>query len=238
MREKTLFSLGGRLALCASMVRPGCRLADVGTDHAYLPVWLAKNGQIRSAVAADVREGPLQSARQNIGRYEVAALVSARLSDGLDALASGEADDIVMAGMGGELIARLIGRAPWLRSPEKRLILQPMTSAEELRAFLLQEGFGVLREETAREDNRLYTVMLVCYDPALAARNGQTPAFVQRGLVTGETADGRAYLRARAASLRKRAGGLRCTQHTEEAAALEAVCSLLEQEAEKGEQKL
>lgn len=233
MRERILFSLGARLGLCASMARQGCRLADIGTDHGYLPVWLAKMGKIRSAVAADVREGPLQSAKQNIEKYDVDALVTARLSDGLDSLAPQEADDVVMAGMGGELIARLISRALWLRTPEKHLILQPMTSAEELRAYLCREGFGVFREETAREDNRLYTVMLVWYDPDTASRNAADPAFLYRGLVDGSTPDGRNYLLARASSLRKRVGGLRCMGQEREASDLETICCRLEQEADE-----
>ena len=178
MREKTLFQLGKRLGLCAAMVRPGCRLADIGTDHGYLPVWLAKTGAILSAVAADVREGPLQSARQNIERYGVQDQVTARLSDGLDLVSAQEADDIVIAGMGGELIARLVDRAAWLRDPQKHLILQPMSSAEDLRAFLLEKGFGVFREEAVQEDNHLYSVMLVWYDPEQAARCGRDPSFL------------------------------------------------------------
>lgn len=234
MQENTLFSLGARLGLCASLTREGCRLADVGTDHAYLPVWLARMGRIRSAVAGDVREGPLQTARQNIERYGVQELVAARLSDGLDAVSPEEADDVVIAGMGGELIARIISRAPWLRSADKRLILQPMTSAEDLRAFLSREGFAVLREEVVRGEGRLYSAMLVCFDPARAAENASDPLFVHRGLVRPGTPEAREFLLARAASLRKREGGLRCTGKTEEADALGKLCGLLEREAREG----
>ena len=122
-----LFRLGNRLALCASMVREGTKLADIGTDHAYLPIWLARKGRISSAIAADVKPLPLRSAEQNIRRYHVEEQITTRLSDGLRALSPDEADDIVLAGMGGELIIRLIGEAPWLKAGDKRLILQPMT---------------------------------------------------------------------------------------------------------------
>ena len=118
-------------------------------------------------------------------------------------------------------------------TPEKHLILQPMTSAEELRAYLCREGFGVFREETAREDNRLYTVMLVWYDPDTASRNAANPAFLYRGLVDGSTPDGRNYLLARASSLRKRVGGLRCMGQEREASDLETICCRLEQEADE-----
>ena len=234
MREKTLFQLGSRLGLCAAMVRPGCRLADIGTDHGYLPVWLAKTGAIRSAVAADVREGPLQSARQNIERYSVEEQVTARLSDGLDLVSAQEADDIVIAGMGGELIARLVDRAAWLRDPQKHLILQPMSSAEDLRAFLLEKGFGVFREDAVQEDGHVYSVMLVWYDPEQAARCGKDPSFLQRGLVNGSTQEGKAYLAGRASSLRKKANGMRHTGALTQAEALEMICSFMEQEAGEG----
>ena len=89
-----LFSLGKRLSLCASMVRQGTSLADVGTDHAYLPVWLAKHGLIRNAIASDVRRGPLERARRNIERYGEDDVITVRLSDGLDRILPGEADEI------------------------------------------------------------------------------------------------------------------------------------------------
>ena len=163
MQEKTLFSLGARLGLCASLTREGCRLADVGTDHAYLPVWLARMGRIRSAVAGDVREGPLHSARQNIERYGVQELVAARLSDGLDAVSPEEADDVVIAGMGGELILRIVGETPWLWDGEKRLVLQPMSSVPELRLGLRALGFAVLEEHAAVDGGKVYSAFAAQY---------------------------------------------------------------------------
>lgn len=155
-----LFRLGNRLALCASMVREGTKLADVGTDHAYLPIWLARKGRVSSAIAADVKPLPLRSAEQNIRRYYVEEQVTTRLSDGLRALSPDEADDIVLAGMGGELIIRLIGEAPWLKAGDKRLILQPMTSAEELRRFLERRG---LRSCASRRPRRTATSIPSCW---------------------------------------------------------------------------
>ena len=166
MRAEEPFSLGPRLGLCASFVRPGCRLADIGADHAHLSVWLACRGAVRSAIAADVREGPLSAARRTIARCGVESLVSARLSDGLRAIRPEEADDIVIAGMGGELIARIVGEAPWLRTPDRHLILQPMASAEDLRRFLPRAGFAVSREEAVREDDRVYSALLNAFRAA------------------------------------------------------------------------
>ena len=107
-----LFSLDGRLSVCASLVRNGARLADVGTDHAYLPIWLAKNGKIISAVASDNRKKPLAAGMENIERYGCSEIVSTRLCAGLDDISPDEADDIVIAGMGGEMIAGILENAP------------------------------------------------------------------------------------------------------------------------------
>ena len=161
MREKTLFQLGKRLGLCAAMVRPGCRLADIGTDHGYLPVWLAKTGAILSAVAADVREGPLQSARQNIERYGVQDQVTARLSDGLDLVSAQEADDIVIAGMGGGLMIRILKEGEDVVRTLKECILQPQSEIEKVRAFLLEEGFLFIAEDMVEEDGKYYPMMKV-----------------------------------------------------------------------------
>ena len=212
-----LFTLGARLSLCASMVRKGTKLADIGTDHAYLPVWLARQGLISHAIAADVRELPLHAAEKNIRRYRVEGQVSARLSDGLDAIFPNEADDVVMAGMGGELIMRLIAAAPWLRQGGKRMILQPMTSAEELRRFLEQEGFAVLREEAAAEDGHVYSVMQAAYDPPQA---GGGPLYPYLGKLDGSTPERRMYIEKCAGRLAKKARGLEISGHPGEAEAL------------------
>lgn len=216
-----LFTLGNRLALCASMVREGTKLADIGTDHAYLPIWLARKGRISRAIAADVKLSPLRSAEGNIRRYHVEEQVFARLSDGLDAVFPNEADDIVMAGMGGELIVRLIAAAPWLKQAEKRLILQPMTSAEDLRRFLEQEGFAILREKAAEEDGHVYSVMQVAYDPA---RAGGSVLYPYIGKLDGKTEESRAYIKKYAARLSKRAQGLELSGRPEEAKTLWSVC--------------
>ena len=159
-----MFRLDERLALCAEFVREGVRLADVGTDHAYLPVWLACNGKIRSAVACDVRPKPLENAKANIEKYNVGNIVSTALSDGLDEISPDLADDIVFAGMGGELITKIIMRTQWLYNGDKRLILQPMSRAESLRLFLCENGFRIQQEKACISANKSYSVMLCCYD--------------------------------------------------------------------------
>lgn len=221
MPRDTLFSLGKRLALCAAMVRQGSRLADIGTDHAYLPVWLTLRGRVAGAVAADVRPGPLSRAEENIRRYGAEGVVTARLSDGLDAVQPQEADDIVFAGMGGVLISRILLRTPWLKDPRKRLILQPMTSVEDLRRCLSELGFAVLREQAAQEDGHIYTVMLCRYDPADCETDRLYPYI---GRISADTPENRLYLKKRLTSLKKKAGGLRHEGDGKAAEELDGIC--------------
>lgn len=224
MSRNSLFSLGERLSLCASMVRPGAALADIGTDHAYLPVWLAKQGLISKAIAADVRVGPLRRAMANIRRYQVEDTVSARLSDGLDAIFPWEADDIVVAGMGGETMIEILSGAPWLKEADKRLILQPMTSAESLRIYLAEQGFSVLREQAVQEDGRVYSAFLAAYCPGGVQTDGLYPYI---GKLDAATPENRQYIRRRIAGLEKKANGLALAGDEAKAAALRLVIGQL-----------
>lgn len=161
--SKQNLPLDPRLNLCAEMVRAGCKLADIGTDHAYLPCALAQAGKISSALACDINKKPLESGVETINRCDVGDIVKARLSNGLEQVSPDECDDIVIAGMGGELICSIIEKAPWLKSEEKHLILQPMTRSETLRSYLYQNGFEIKLEQAVESDRRLYTVMLAVY---------------------------------------------------------------------------
>lgn len=160
---RPLFQLGPRLALCAGLIRGGRPLCDVGTDHAYLPIWLLKSGAVPRAIASDVNPGPLETAAANARRYGVADRLILRQSDGLRAIEAGEAEDIVIAGMGGELILRIVEEAPWLRGGEKQLVLQPMSSARDLRLGLRELGFEVLEEHAVEDGGRVYTAFSCRY---------------------------------------------------------------------------
>lgn len=222
------FSLGARLLLCAEMVRPGALLADIGTDHAYLPIWLFLHGKISHAVAVDVRPGPLQAAEQNIRRWKAETGVCTRLSDGLAAVHPEEAGDVVIAGMGGELIARIIQDAPWLKQAGKRLILQPMTSQAELRRVLAEEGYAILQERAVEEFPRVYSVLCAEYAPDKVRK---FPGWEEIGGLDGSTEAGRRYLLRRAGSLEKQAAGLRYAEKQQEAAAVETVIAALKEAA-------
>lgn len=219
-----LFTLGERLQLCASMVRSGCALADIGTDHAYLPIWLARQGLIARAVAADVKEGPLQKAQFHIERYDVQDMVSARLSDGLDSISPMEADDIVIAGMGGETMIQIISKALWLKDQNKHLILQPMTTVQPLRVFLAEQGFAVLREQAVQQDGHVYSAFLAVYEPDMAEPGALYPYI---GKLDAATEESRLYIRHCAETLGKKANGLALSGKEEEAAPLRAVIERL-----------
>ena len=156
--------LDERLAQCAEFVREGASVADIGTDHAYLPVYLVKSGKTKKAVAADVRVGPLENAKGNIIRNGLESSIKTVLSDGLEKIGPDEADDIVIAGMGSELIIRIIEAAPWLRDGKKHLILQPMTRAEKLRKYLCRSGFEIISERACISCKKTYSVMLCAFD--------------------------------------------------------------------------
>ncbi len=156
------FSLSPRLKMCAEFIS-GKKIVDIGTDHAYLPVYLALGGEIDSAIAADINPEPLKRGENNIAKYGVEDTVTVRLSDGLDSIAPEEADDIVIAGMGGELIAKIVLRTAWTKNPSKHLILQPMSRPEVLREQLFLNGYDIKKEKCVVSEGRLYTVMSVCY---------------------------------------------------------------------------
>ena len=153
--------LSPRLRMVGELVPEGARLADVGTDHAYLPAALLLEGKIPWAVAADLRRGPLDRARATVRTYGLVGQVAFRLCDGLTGIRPGEVDAVAIAGMGGETIAAILNAAPWLRERDVPLILQPMSSMPDLRVWLRDNGFCIVEERLAREGDALYTAMLV-----------------------------------------------------------------------------
>lgn len=211
-----LARLTPRLRLAADFVRTGRPLADIGTDHAYLPVALLEAGRIPSAVACDVAPGPLARARATVEAAGLAGSVRLALSDGLDGVGPAEAEEIVIAGMGGDLIAALIGRCAWLREPGRHLVLQPMSKEGRLRRFLCGNGFAVLGEAVAREGGRLYLVLSVSYDGTVRETDdfyelaGTLPARLAEGAFAQDAPvrNARAYLLKKARAVQRRADGL------------------------------
>ena len=158
-------TLSKRLQMTARLVRDGAVAADIGTDHAFLPAWLVSSGKCPSAVATDLRDGPLMNAAATVAVWHVADRVRLLLSDGLDALSPDDADDFIFAGMGGTLIVELLSRTPWICDENKRFIFQPMAHAELVRAFLLSQGFRIEREDACFDACRPYIAFSAVYDP-------------------------------------------------------------------------
>jgi tRNA (adenine22-N1)-methyltransferase len=151
--------LDKRLLVCADLIRKGAKVCDVGTDHAYLPCYLVLEHITQDVTAADVNRKPLESAKRTIREAGLSGKVKTMLSDGLQKIDS-DTQDIVIAGMGGELIAKILFSCPWCRDSQKRLILQPMTNIPYLRAALYREGFEILLERPVSERGHFYTVLL------------------------------------------------------------------------------
>ena len=171
--------LSARLAAAAGMVRKGGVICDVGTDHALLPCRLWLDGE-RKLIAADINEGPLLSAKQTVMQYiGNESAVQLALSDGLDKI--DYADDVIIAGMGGELIARIVLGCRFL-SKDTHFVLQPMTKSEILRKELYSNGFYIQKEVTVEDSGRHYVVMSVYYD-------GQNRDITETFAYTGKVRD-------------------------------------------------
>ena len=163
-----------RLMTAVPYVRGGRLLADVGTDHAYLPIYLceqgrltpviAGNGESLCAIASDINKGPVERADQHIEAAGLSGVIRTVRTDGLTGLDAYDPADIIIFGMGGELIAAILEAAPWVNREGRRLILQPMTHAEKLREYLLSTGFAIVGETLSREGERLYQT--ICAEPA------------------------------------------------------------------------
>lgn len=154
-----LMQLSGRLQRIAELIRPGDRIIDVGTDHAYIPIWLLLQEPSATAIATDIRSGPLERARTDAVYYGVADRLTLLLCDGLSLCAPDDADTVILAGMGGETMIGILSAAPW--TLDKRLILQPQTKQDELRAWLGANGYAIKDAVLAYDTGRIYLVWCV-----------------------------------------------------------------------------
>ncbi|MBR1392369.1 MAG: SAM-dependent methyltransferase [Ruminococcus sp.] len=204
-----------RLLACAALCKPG-RAVDVGTDHGYLAIHLVKSGICESCIACDINEAPLKSAERNILDAGLSDRIETRLTDGLDGIGGEGITNVIIAGMGGELIADIISRAEWLKTQRVNLVLQPMTKWDHLRQYLWGNGFTVTAEAPCAEGKFVYSVIQAVY-------SGERPtedcdlSYLYAGLVTAETPDGREYLLRQASRLETVGRGLISAGKEEEA---------------------
>ena len=179
-------ALDGRLASAAGLVRQGARFADIGTDHAHLPLALLKAGRIEGAVCSDINRGPLESAMANARDAGFFDKIKFVLTDGAAALKDEGLTDIAICGMGGELIAAIIDAAPFLKNEGIRLILQPMSRQGQLRRYLATEGFDVIKEVYSYSQGKYYVTLCAeytgrKYEPSLYERELGKPEFIDTG---------------------------------------------------------
>ena len=177
-----MVKLSNRLVTVASLVTKGNVLADVGTDHGYIPIYLLQKEQIPRAIAMDINAGPLDCAKEHIAQFGLGDYIETRLSDGVDALVPGEADSILIAGMGGGLVLHILSDGEAVCRQAKELILQPQSELERVRAYLWMNGYVILEENMVLEDEKFYPMMRVQYqgisdemsaDNALLCRYGK-----------------------------------------------------------------
>ena len=145
----------------AAMVTKGHRLADIGTDHGYVPIALVQQKKIPSAIAMDINKGPLAHAKENIALYEVADYIETRLSDGVEALQAEEVDTILIAGMGGELVIHILSAGEKVCRSAKELILQPQSELRKVRKFLREHKYKIIDEDMVLEEGKYYPMMKV-----------------------------------------------------------------------------
>lgn len=195
--------LSPRLQTCADLVSQCGTACDVGTDHAYLAVWLIQNGRCSHVTASDIGEGPLRSAAQTVAQAGLSDQITLKLTDGLNGLAPSDFSDIVIAGMGGETIAVILGAADFSQR-DTRLILQPMTRGTYLRCWLAEHGFALLEEIAVQEGDRIYTVMLAQFTGASYHR---TPYQAEIGALKQSDETARRYIAKQAARIRRKANG-------------------------------
>lgn len=139
----------------------GKTAADIGTDHAYIPIELIKQGKIERAVACDINEGPLRIAEANVKQNKLADKIELRLANGISALSQGEVDSVIIAGMGGVLISEILASDEDKAHSYKELILQPMNSQSELRKYLSSHNFRIIEEDLAIEGFKVYNILVV-----------------------------------------------------------------------------
>lgn len=153
-------SFGSRLNTIGKWVPQGKRIVDVGTDHAYLPVLLAQEGKITTAIAVDIAEGPCAAAQKTVDLYSLGDIIEVRCGDGLKCIVPGEADIVVIAGMGGATMITIMENSSHVVDSLERLVLQPMNGAELLRSWLLEHNWHLQAEDLILEGEKLYEVIV------------------------------------------------------------------------------
>ena len=151
--------LSDRLKAVAKMITPGLPVADIGCDHAYLPIWLTQENVSPYVIACDINAGPVERARENIGDAELSENIDVRQGDGLSAIEPGEVKSIVMAGMGGKLMIRILSEGEDVLREVSEIIMEPQSEVALLRHYLQDNGFRIISENMVCDDNKFYPLI-------------------------------------------------------------------------------
>lgn len=205
-----------RLLCCASLVRPGARVADVGCDHGYLGIHLLQQGIASFVAAMDLRPEPLEKAKKNAARFATEDRMFFAVCDGLSAVGPGSVDTVICAGMGGDTIAGILDDCPWKNDPEINWILQPQSSGNDLRRWLGEHGYRLLREILVRDGGFLYSVMEVRAGGGAPVSPGRQ--YVSEQLLDNDPELVREYLGRVISGIRRAVDGLARARSEEEAA--------------------
>ena len=216
-----------RLRQIAEQIMPCACVADIGTDHAYLPAFLCITKKADRGIASDIRRGPLQRAEATLNRYGLTSCIETRLGGGVDTLKPGEADCIVIAGMGGLMIGEILKANPAVFAAAGQILLQPMTAVPELRTFLYENGYTILTETLAKEEEKLYHILSVkaaqepepCTDAEL---------YFGKQLLSGNGEYVSDYIRKQQRKLTKMAEGLKQSKTNDAAERLAHTLALLD----------
>ena len=168
--------MGKRLETIASLVKDGIGVADVGTDHAYVPILLRKRGYTGRIIATDINAGPIQKAKRDLEETGFSDSVDLILCDGLDGCEPDSVDTVIVAGMGGDTITGIIDRAEWTYKPGIRLILQPVTKPEILRYWLVNNEYRITDELLVKENGTVYQI--ICAEMAEPVKYSDAELYV------------------------------------------------------------
>ncbi len=222
-----MLNLSERMLMAAKMVRKGNAVADIGTDHAYLPAYLILNGIAPKALACDVRKGPLENAKKTVEHYGIEGKITLRLSDGFDEIRPSEAEDFIMCGMGGTLMEQLVSRTHWLKDSSKRIIVQPQSHAEDIRKFFVENGFEILFEDACTDGGKLYCAIAAEYTGIKLQR---PVSYIYTGeLPKCKNKEARLYLENTVSRLRKKLEAERMHGSADHAAYLEKIITEAEE---------
>lgn len=192
--------LKGRLKLIADLILEGSFLCDVGTDHAYIPIYAVETGICSKAVAADIREGPVRIAARNVAKHMLQDKIDVRLGGGLIPLLKNELGTVVIAGMGGLLITEILQESYDKAISTDTLILQPMNDLETVRQYLYKNGFEIINERIAVEERKIYNVICTRWTGLEKEADG-FDCFIGSKLLAGQDENLQVYLEKRLTKL-------------------------------------